>query len=75
MSEVAVQALLAEIGGARGPRTEFLFDPELVVRRSTGPAPGALTHRSGVCARADGTRPVGPPTWATVAGRGDAVTV
>ncbi|MFN8085224.1 MAG: LacI family DNA-binding transcriptional regulator [Dermatophilaceae bacterium] len=41
MSEVAVQALLAEIGGAPGPRTEFLFDPELVVRRSTGPAPGA----------------------------------
>lgn len=37
MSEVAVQALLAEIGGTPGPRTEFLFDPELIVRGSTGP--------------------------------------
>ena len=39
MARAAVSALLTEIGGDRTPRTELLFEPELVVRGSTGPAP------------------------------------
>lgn len=39
MSEAAVQALLAEIAGTPGPHTEYLFEPELVVRGSTAAAP------------------------------------
>ena len=39
MGEAAVDTLVAEIGGVRGPRTELLFHPELVVRGSTGAAP------------------------------------
>ncbi|MDO8106142.1 LacI family DNA-binding transcriptional regulator [Isoptericola sp. b441] len=39
MSAAAVRALLEEIGGTPSPRREHLFAPELVVRRSTGPAP------------------------------------
>ena len=42
MGKAAVSALLSEIAGARVPRTELLFHPELIVRGSTGPAP---THR------------------------------
>ncbi|GAA3217562.1 hypothetical protein GCM10010468_40410 [Actinocorallia longicatena] len=37
MSLAAVNNLLEEIGGNRVPRTELLYHPELVVRRSTGP--------------------------------------
>jgi len=39
MGEAAVATLEAEIAGTRGPRTELLFYPELIVRGSTGPAP------------------------------------
>lgn len=41
MGTAAVQALLDAIGGRPAPRDEFVFRPELVVRASTGPAPGA----------------------------------
>lgn len=37
----AVQALVDEIRGDAVPRGELLFQPELVVRASTGPAPAA----------------------------------
>lgn len=40
MSQAAVRALVDEIGGAPAPRAEFVFRPELVVRGSTGSAPG-----------------------------------
>lgn len=39
MGEAAVRALLDEIGGEGRPRGEFVFRPELVVRRSTAAAP------------------------------------
>ncbi|GAB3280249.1 LacI family DNA-binding transcriptional regulator [Actinocorallia lasiicapitis] len=39
MSEAAVNSLLEEIGGNKVPRSELLYRPELIVRRSTGPAP------------------------------------
>lgn len=41
MGAAAVSALLAQIAGATVPRTELLFHPDLVVRGSTGPAPGS----------------------------------
>ncbi|MCW2919184.1 MAG: transcriptional regulator, LacI family [Actinomycetia bacterium] len=41
MGLAAVSSLLDEIGGAKAPRTELLYRPELVVRRSTAPAPPA----------------------------------
>ena len=40
MGHAAVSALVAEIGGVKSPRTELLFHPELIVRESTGAAPG-----------------------------------
>jgi DNA-binding LacI/PurR family transcriptional regulator len=39
MGEAAVQALLAEIAGTPGPRAEYFFAPELVLRGSTAAAP------------------------------------
>lgn len=39
MGHAAVSALVAEINGVRGTRTELLFHPELIVRGSTGVAP------------------------------------
>jgi DNA-binding LacI/PurR family transcriptional regulator len=39
MSMAAVSTVLDEIRGTRAPRTELLYRPELVVRRSTAPAP------------------------------------
>ncbi len=39
MSLAAVGNLLDEISGTKAPRTELLYRPELVVRRSTAPAP------------------------------------
>ncbi|MFC4911950.1 LacI family DNA-binding transcriptional regulator [Actinomadura gamaensis] len=39
MALAAVSTVLEEIGGGRPPRTELLYRPELVVRRSTAPAP------------------------------------
>jgi DNA-binding LacI/PurR family transcriptional regulator len=41
MGLAAVSSLVDEIGGAKAPRTELLYRPELVVRRSTAPAPPA----------------------------------
>lgn len=39
MGEAAVHALLAEISGEPGAHTEYLFEPELVLRGSTAVAP------------------------------------
>ena len=39
MGRAAVDLLAREIGGSRVPHDELLFEPELVVRGSTGPAP------------------------------------
>lgn len=41
MGEAAVRALVDEIAGQHAPRAEYVFRPELVVRGSTGVAPGA----------------------------------
>lgn len=41
MSEAAVRALLDEIAGEPAPRAEYIFRPDLVVRGSTGAAPGS----------------------------------
>lgn len=39
MSRAAVRMLLDEVAGTPAPREEYLFQPELVVRSSTGAAP------------------------------------
>lgn len=39
MGRAAVELLISEIGGARVTHDELLFEPELVVRGSTGPVP------------------------------------
>ncbi|WP_281965595.1 LacI family DNA-binding transcriptional regulator [Serinicoccus marinus] len=39
MAEAAVTAVLEEIAGEPVDRREYLFDPELILRESTGPAP------------------------------------
>ncbi len=39
MAHAAISALLTEIQGGRAPRTELLFQTELIVRDSTGAAP------------------------------------
>ncbi|GGP43223.1 LacI family DNA-binding transcriptional regulator [Saccharothrix coeruleofusca] len=39
MGQAAVHALLEEIGGTPAPHAEFVFQPELVVRGSTGARP------------------------------------
>jgi DNA-binding LacI/PurR family transcriptional regulator len=44
MSEAAVRALLEEIAGAPAPKSEFLFQPDLVVRGST--AAHRTAHRT-----------------------------
>ncbi|MGW3242630.1 LacI family DNA-binding transcriptional regulator [Streptomyces sp. NPDC001070] len=44
MGAAAVNALLEEIGGNPVQRSEFVFQTELVVRGSTGQAPGAGRH-------------------------------
>jgi DNA-binding LacI/PurR family transcriptional regulator len=41
MSLDAVSALLDEISGTKGPRTELVYRPELVMRNSTAPVPAA----------------------------------
>ncbi|HLS40322.1 MAG TPA: LacI family DNA-binding transcriptional regulator [Ornithinicoccus sp.] len=41
MSQAVVTAILEEIAGGSVPQREYLFAPELVLRRSTGAAPGA----------------------------------
>ncbi|MGX2997628.1 LacI family DNA-binding transcriptional regulator [Streptomyces sp. JNUCC 64] len=47
MGRAAVRALLEEIGGTPAPPGEFVFLPELIVRGSTGSAPGRNRPRSG----------------------------
>ncbi|WP_344971200.1 substrate-binding domain-containing protein, partial [Streptosporangium fragile] len=39
MASAAVATLLEEINGVRGKHVELMFQPELVVRRSTGSGP------------------------------------
>ena len=39
MGRTAIELLLGQIAGSAVPRDELLFEPELVVRSSTGPAP------------------------------------
>ncbi len=39
MGRAAVEVLVAQFGGRDVSRDELLFEPELVVRESTGPAP------------------------------------
>jgi DNA-binding LacI/PurR family transcriptional regulator len=39
MGRAAVELLANQISGAQVPDEELLFEPELVVRASTGPAP------------------------------------
>jgi DNA-binding LacI/PurR family transcriptional regulator len=41
MCRMAIELLVGQIAGAPMPRDELLFEPELVVRGSTGPAPTA----------------------------------
>lgn len=45
MSRAAVRMLLSEVSGTPAPREEYLFQPELVVRSSTGAAPPARRAR------------------------------
>jgi len=40
MGEAAVAVLMSQISGSSAPHEELLFDPELVVRASTGVCPG-----------------------------------
>jgi DNA-binding LacI/PurR family transcriptional regulator len=42
MSRMVIELLIGQMGGGPKPHDELLFEPELVVRASTGPAP---THR------------------------------
>lgn len=58
MGMAAVSALIEEIAGTPAPRTEFVFRPELVVRRSTG------------AVRADTTAPVADAAATVVAASG-----
>jgi DNA-binding LacI/PurR family transcriptional regulator len=51
MSEAAVRMILDEAAGAPAPREELLFQPELVVRGSTGPAPARRKTVPGVGSR------------------------
>ncbi|WP_030256894.1 LacI family DNA-binding transcriptional regulator [Streptomyces violens] len=47
MATAAVGALIEEIQGNPVQRTEFVFQPELVVRGSTGPVPGGPVRPAG----------------------------
>ncbi|NTW41846.1 MAG: LacI family transcriptional regulator [Cellulomonadaceae bacterium] len=42
MGRAAIDLLVSQIGGATVAQDELLFEPELVVRGSTGPAPAAV---------------------------------
>jgi DNA-binding LacI/PurR family transcriptional regulator len=46
MSEAAVSTVLEEIGGTPASHREYLFAPELVLRASTGAAPGRASASS-----------------------------
>ena len=39
MSRMVIELLLGQMGGTPMPHDELLFEPELVVRGSTGPVP------------------------------------
>jgi LacI family transcriptional regulator, repressor for deo operon, udp, cdd, tsx, nupC, and nupG len=41
MGRLVIELLVAQIAGAAVAHEEMLFEPELVVRSSTGPAPAA----------------------------------
>jgi DNA-binding LacI/PurR family transcriptional regulator len=41
MGRMVIELLIAQIAGTAVPHDEFLFEPELVVRGSSGPAPAA----------------------------------
>lgn len=58
MSRAAVRILLGELAGTAAPREEYLFQPELVVRSSTGAAPRKRRagHRTAVTSRAVNVR-------------------
>ncbi|MCP9486448.1 MAG: LacI family transcriptional regulator [Gaiellaceae bacterium MAG52_C11] len=58
MSRAAVRMLLGEVAGTAAPREEYLFQPELVVRSSTGAAPPKqrAEHRTAGTGRAVGVR-------------------
>jgi DNA-binding LacI/PurR family transcriptional regulator len=43
MGRMVIELLTGQIAGATVPHDELLFEPELVVRGSTGPAPAAAT--------------------------------
>jgi len=51
MSEAAVRALLDQIAGDPAPLAEYVFRPELVVRGSTGAAPGSAASVTSGAAR------------------------
>lgn len=53
MCHAAVSSLVTEIGGGAVPRSELLFVADLVVRRSTGPAPGIASTGPGPATRAE----------------------
>jgi DNA-binding LacI/PurR family transcriptional regulator len=59
MSRAAVRMLLGEVAGTAAPREEYLFQPELVVRSSTGAAPRKRRagHRTAGTGRAVDVRP------------------
>ena len=40
MGRLVIELLVSQIGGSPVAHEEMLFEPELVVRSSTGPAPG-----------------------------------
>ena len=41
MCRMVIELLVSQVAGAPMPHDELLFEPELVVRASTGPAPVA----------------------------------
>jgi DNA-binding LacI/PurR family transcriptional regulator len=45
MGQAVVALLVSEVAGNEVPAEELLFEPELVVRGSTGPAPLATAPR------------------------------
>ncbi|MFI6580825.1 LacI family DNA-binding transcriptional regulator [Embleya sp. NPDC050493] len=55
MGRAAVELLMAEIAGTPVTHDELLFEPELVLRKSSGPVPTADRETPG-------TRPTGPTT-------------
>jgi DNA-binding LacI/PurR family transcriptional regulator len=46
MGRAAIDLLVSQIRGSSVPQEELLYEPELVVRGSTGPAPAARVAAS-----------------------------